>query len=300
MYTSILVPLDGSSFSEHALPLALSVARSSGAMLQLAHVHVDDAHRTNDGTLDAQQRARERAYLASVADRLATGWHGPTETTLLDGPVAEAIAAYAESHHIDLVVMTTHGRGALSRAWLGSVTDRLVRQLPMPMLLVRPHETDPADITNPPSIKHVLIPLDGSDMSERIIPHALALGRLTCSRYTLVQTLELLMTGYGLATYAPAEYEIDALMQEAQQYLDRVAAGLRAEGLQVQTEVFFGPPAMTILDYAREHAVDLIALETHGRSGAARLFLGSVADKIVRGAGEPILLRRPQDAATTP
>ena len=74
--------------------------------------------------------------------------------------------------------MTTHGRGLLSRAWLGSVADRLVRQLPMPMLLVRPHETDPADITNPPSIKHVLIPLDGSELSECIVPHALALGRL--------------------------------------------------------------------------------------------------------------------------
>jgi nucleotide-binding universal stress UspA family protein len=109
---------------------------------------------------------------------LAATWRGPIEITLLDGPVAEAIAAYAETHRVDLVVMTTHGRGLLSRAWLGSVADRLVRQLPMPMLLVRPHETDPADITNPPSINHVLIPLDGSELSECIVPHALALGRL--------------------------------------------------------------------------------------------------------------------------
>jgi nucleotide-binding universal stress UspA family protein len=300
MYTSILVPLDGSSFSEHALPLALNVARSSGAMLQLAHVHVADAHRTNDGTFDAQQRERERAYLASVADRLATAWHGPIETRLLDGPVAETIAVYAESHHCDLVVMTTHGRGVLSRAWLGSVADRLVRQLPMPMLLVRPHETDPADIANPPSINHVLIPLDGSELSECIVPHALALGRLTGAKYTLVQTLELPIIGYGLAPYAPAAYEIDALMQEAQQYLEHVATGLRAEGLQIHTEVFVGPPAMTILDYARAHAVDLIALETHGRTGTARLFLGSVADKIVRGADVPVLLHRPPSKTTAP
>src|SRR5689334_273799 len=98
MYTRILVPLDGSSFGEHALPLALSVARSSGAMLQLVHVHVADAHRTNDRPRDAQQPERERAYLASIADRLAARWQCQIETTLLNGPVAETIAAYAESH----------------------------------------------------------------------------------------------------------------------------------------------------------------------------------------------------------
>ena len=293
MYTSILVPLDGSSFSEHALPLALDVARRSDAALHLVHVHVADAHRTNDSQHDAQERERERAYLASAADRLATGWGSPIQTALLDEPVTDAIAAYAESHRIDLVAMTTHGRGALSRAWLGSVADRLVRQLPMPMLLLRPHETEPADVINPTSIKHVLVPLDGSELSERIIPHALALGGLMGARYTLLQTLELLVSGYGFATYAPAEYEINALMKEAQRYLDQIAAQLRSESYHVQTELLIGPPAMTLLDYAWTHAVDLIALETHGRTGTARLILGSVADKIIRGASVPVLLHRP-------
>jgi nucleotide-binding universal stress UspA family protein len=112
----------------------------------------------------------------------------------------------------------------------------------------------------------------------------------------LVQTIEIFMPDYGFGGYAPTDFVIDTWRTEAQQYLDRIATGLRAEGLQVQTDVVIGSPASTILKYAHDHAVDLIALETHGRSGAVRLFIGSVADKIVRGAGVPILLHRPAHA----
>ena len=169
----------------------------------------------------------------------------------------------------------------------------------MPMLLVRPHETDPADIAQPSSIDHLLIPLDGSKLSEQIVAPAIALGRLTDAKYTLLQSIEIFTPDYGYGIYAPTDFDIAAWRQTAQQNLDRIATGMRAEGLQVQTKVFVGPPAVSILDYARDHTVDLIALETHGRSGAARLVLGSVADKIVRGAGVPVLLHRPQGAATT-
>jgi nucleotide-binding universal stress UspA family protein len=240
--------------------------------------------------------SHERAYLASIADRLRSLWPGPIETMLLDGAAVESIAAYALAHQIDLVVMTTHGRGALSRAWLGSVADRLVRQLAMPVLLVRPHATDPSDSANPPRIDHILIPLDGSDWSASIIADATALGRLTDARYTLVQAIEVISPDYGFGSYVPGVDEMHAWMQEAQRYLDPIAARLRAEGLQVQTEVLIGSPANTLLDYAAAHAVDLLAISTHGRSGVARLFLGGVADKLVRGAGVPVLLRRPQPA----
>jgi len=297
MYRTIMVPLDGSSFSEHALPLALRAARLSDASLHLVCVSDSDQHHTDTTTIDTQP---ESAYLARIADRLAANWHGPIETTLLDGAVTESIAAYAESHRVDLVVMTTHGRGVLSRAWLGSVADRLSRRLPMPMVLVRPHKNNPADSANPPSINHLLIPLDGSELSEQIVAHAIALGRLTDATYTLFQTIAIFTPDYGVGIYPPTDVDIAAWMKTAQQYLDRIATGMRAEGLQVQTEVFVGFAATSILDYARDHAVDLIAIETHGRSGVARLVLGSVADKIVRGAGVPVLLHRPQSATTAP
>jgi nucleotide-binding universal stress UspA family protein len=166
----------------------------------------------------------------------------------------------------------------------------------MPVLLVRPHAADLADSAKPPRVAHILIPLDGSDWSASIVAPAIALGRLTGARYTLMQAIEVISPDYGFGSYAPGADEMNAWMQRAQQYLERIATGMRAEGLQVQTEVVIGSPAITLLDYAREHAVDLLAITTHGRSGAARLFLGGVADKLVRGAGVPVLLQRPHPA----
>lgn len=296
MYTAILVPLDGSSFAEQALPLALHLARQSDATLHLAHVHVAESQTSNAGARDLHQRERERAYLDSVAERLAPTRRDMIQTALLDGPVAESIAAYAATCRSDLVVLSTHGRGGLSRLWLGSVADRLMRRLSIPLLLTRPHGGDQATSAAPPAVGHILIPLDGTEASERILPHALALGRLMGARYTLLQTLELLGPIAGREADTPTERDLTELIEDARSYLDRIAARLRAESLSVHTELLIGPPALMILDYARDHAVDLIALETQGRSGAARLFVGSVADKVVRGAYAPVLLHRPPSA----
>jgi nucleotide-binding universal stress UspA family protein len=288
MYTSILVPLDGSSFSEHALPLALDLARRSGATLHL--VHVVDAGGSQRGVPSAWEHAQR--YLVKVAEQLRTVWPVRVETTLLDGQVDLSIAAYADAHQSDLAVITTHGRGAFSRAWLGSVADRLIRRLPSPVLLIRPHLYDAMHIQYPPRIEHMLLPLDGTHLSERIIPQALALGRLTGARYTLIQVLEMLVPFYGPEIMVPSEQITATLTRDAQCYLERIAGRLRLEGFQAHTELLIGPSAETILQYARDHAVDLIALQSQGRSGAARLFIGSVADKIVRGADAPVLLHR--------
>jgi nucleotide-binding universal stress UspA family protein len=76
-------------------------------------------------------------------------------------------------------------------------------------------------------------------------------------------------------------------------YLERVARHLRAQSVQVQTQLVVAEPDVAILDYAREHAVGLIAIATHGRGGLGRVVLGSVADAVLRRAGVPVLLYRP-------
>ncbi len=297
MYQSIVVPLDGSPFGEHALPFALAIARRTGATLYLVHVHgiVESQHRpgmSHDGMLDSQQRAAEQAYLTDVSQRLATVWDGSITTTLLDGPVAATLLDYVATCGADLVVMTTHGRGAVSRFWLGSVADRVLRHAPAPILLIRPDETAP-DLSRAPNFAHVLIPLDGSALAEQVLPYATALGRLMDADYTLLQAIKPIITSYGPEVYVLSDEVLDQWMTAAQAYLDGVAERLQAEGLQVQAKVVLEPPALSILDYARTHQVDLIALATHGRGGFSRLFLGSVADKIVRSADVPVLMYHP-------
>src|SRR4051794_37061349 len=127
MYRSILVPLDGSPFGERALPLALNIARRASATLQLVHVHDTDTPRLRgrplpvDSERDSHSRMDERVYLAEVSQRLAPTWDGPTTTALLEGPVAATLLDHVTSSGVDLVVMTTHGRGGFSRLFLGNI-----------------------------------------------------------------------------------------------------------------------------------------------------------------------------------
>jgi nucleotide-binding universal stress UspA family protein len=294
MYRSIVVPLDGSAFGEHALPFALSLARRAGAQLHLAHVHVPPAPILADAN-DAELRTSERMYLDGLVQRVEARWDVPITTMLLDGPVAPTLHVYAIACQADLVVMTTHGRGALSRFWLGSIADTVIRQAPVPVLLIRPQE-QPLDIVHEPAVKRILIPLDGSALAEQMLTHATALGRLVQAEYMLLQAIEPIYVGYRTELYGVGVNALgmERLRIEAQEYLDRFAAQLRADGLRVQTATVIDLAGSAILNSAEEHAVDLIALATHGRSGLARLLIGGVADKVIRGASVPVLLHRPQ------
>jgi nucleotide-binding universal stress UspA family protein len=297
MYHSIMVPLDGSPFGEHALPYALDIGRRTGAQLHLAHVYITPPPESGD-VVDAELCAHEQAYLEGLVPRVQPHCAGPITTVQLDGPIAAELHDYAVAIKADLVVMTTHGRGALSRFWLGSVADKLVRQLPMPVLLVRPHEPAP-DFVHAPMLTHILIPLDGSALAEQILPHALVLGRLAQAEFTLLQAIPPVIRAYGTELYGAGwdDQALEQMRANAHAYLDGVVAPLRAESLHVRTVVVDDFPVTAILEYARTHAVDLIALATHGRSGVARWLLGGVADKVVRGATLPVLLYRPQNEA---
>jgi nucleotide-binding universal stress UspA family protein len=301
MYRSIMVPLDGSAFGEQALPYALSIVRASGAALSLVHVHRDQTvylvgpTPVVDATENVCQRASEGAYLTALSQRLAAQAGRPISVALLDEPVADALAAHAAETHADLIVLTSHGRGGMSRIWLGSTADALVRQTATPLLVIRPTEERTSE-GEEPHIEHVLIPLDGSELAEDILEHALALGSLTGARYTLLEAIDPNTVVYisPPATVSISELEIERLREAAQKYLDGVAERLRARGYAVQIAVALAPPSTAILEHAHTNNVDAIAMSTHGRSGVRRLLLGSVADKVIRGAGTPLLIHHPR------
>jgi nucleotide-binding universal stress UspA family protein len=304
MYRSILVPLDGSPFAEQALPLALSIANRAGASLEVVQVHVLYAFQELacswlpfDPTEDAVYKEHERACLDAVLGRLQKTASVPVTATLLDGLTVDGILERARTTAADLIVMTTHGRGPMSRFWLGSVADEVVRNAPAPILLVRPQEAS-AGPAPEPNLRRILIPLDGSELAEQVREPAIALGGLMDSEYTLIRVVQ----SRSLPANHPAVAELrtgekprlEKRKAEAQAYLDRVAERLRAQALRIQTHVVVAESVATaVLDMAREKDIDVIAVATHGRSGLKRLLLGSVADKIVRGAFTPVLVYRP-------
>lgn len=303
MAKTILVPLDGSTFAEHALPVATGLARASGGRLHLVQVHEVPVVPTSpdllvpyDAQWDSALRQQEEEYLGSVANRVAERAGIQARTELLSGPAEMALATYAREMDVDLVVMTTHGRSGLSRMWLGSVADGVIRRSQVPVLLLRPSHAE-VDYDEELRPLHILCPLDGSELSRGIIEPALWLGGFSGARVTLLRiTLPIPLLRPQLI--GPGAGREDVLTEEeqarAREEVEQVAAPLRARGVQVETAVVsHGVPAVAILDYAATHAVDLIALATHGRGGWSRLALGSVADKVLRGSLMPVLVYRP-------
>jgi nucleotide-binding universal stress UspA family protein len=302
MGRDILVPLDGSTFSEHALPVAADLARRTGARLHVVQVHESlaaqvpaDCVAVVDPSWEGAIRSGEEENLRSVAGTCAarTGIHPVTE--LLDGAVVPTLAAYAEEMGIGTIVMTTHGRGGISRVWMGSVADALVRRSSIPVLLIRPREGAVA-WDRAFDARHVLVPLDGSELAEGILAPALELGALCDARFTLLRVVMplpfIVPPGSVAATYS--ETGATETRDCAAAYLDSAAAALRARGITVATDTLFHTAAAQgILDYAAANSVDLIAMATHGRGGWSRVALGSVADRVMRGTMMPVMLYRP-------
>jgi nucleotide-binding universal stress UspA family protein len=309
MYRLIQVPLDGSPFAEQSLPLAISLAQRDGAALQVVRVHEPiegvflDRPGTLGSTLDRELMDKARENLDATVKSVVEETGLRVDVALLKGPVPEMISRHAAASEADLLVMTTQGRGPLGRMWFGSVADALVRQSPIPLLLVRPQE-ESSEVSQPLNLRRVLLPLDGSPFAEQALEPALALGGKQ-GEFTLLRVIPLISpVAYDPTSGRVSGIRTSVLQQlqklkqeqeaEAKEYLEQLAQRLRARSVNVVTQLAtYEQPATAILDAAAKRGVDAIAMTTRGRSGFKRLLLGSVADKVVRGATAPVLICPP-------
>lgn len=300
----ILVPLDGSDFSERALDPAAALAIRDGAEIRLLTVVPTEppiplafADPTLLGNWVDEEGARRRDYVERTAAGVAArSGECPVEALVRVGKVDAAIREVAEEFDVDLVVATTHGRGAFQRAWLGSTADRLLRSLERPLLLLPPTSAH-ADRFSEAQVRHVLVPLDGSEAAEAAID-ALPLvlpgsGDIRLTLATVVEERFALPAAYLPHTISE-ESARDERRKKAAAYLAGISRRVEEGGLSVpETHVLTADSAAHgLLRYCEKADVDMIALSTHGRGGVSRFAVGSVADKLVRGAGVPVLVIR--------
>ena len=293
----ILLPLDGSRIAEQALPVVGTLAHRGGTKVHLASVIppmpvflAGGEEPVPDPGLEQELRDQLTEYLRSTAEALETT-HGVEVTyALLDGSPAQALADHARAKRVRLIVMTTHGHSGINRFWLGSVADRLLRWVKVPVLLLRP--TDGALQTE---FRHTLIALDGLSEGERVLEPAIELGSLCPdAHFTLVQVVEppvALITRMAMHPAKMRPHWRELQENCARSYLERVATRMRTRGLRVATQMISAPGIGTqILELAHAIAADLIVVGTHGARGVERMLLGSVADKVIRGASQPVLV----------
>jgi nucleotide-binding universal stress UspA family protein len=300
VYNRILVPLDRSPFAENALPHAIAIAHQSSGTIHLVTVHSVSWPEAGkpatigvDAGFDSILVREEQEYLEALARSIGAD-HGVAATdALLDGPVASAVARHSRDADIDLVVMSTHGHGGFRRTWLGSTADRLLRKLRVPILLVRP--LDSVTPVGPQrAFHHALVALDGSDPAERALEAAAGLPFAPNARCTLLRIAPMpVMPGSSFVpdTARANREELDERTRKAAEYLQSMAdvAGRHWDVVD-QHVVASYRTAESILTEADESGADLIVVGTHGRTHLGRAVLGSVADKVVRGATVPVLV----------
>lgn len=304
MYKIIMAAHDGSSNSSIALTRAIRFARHFKAELRIVRVSepviVVDAlagvasAESQQKAIDAQV-ARELRELEACARKARRVGIPSVVTALLEGSPAITLANYAREFQIDLIVMSSHSRGEVARLALGSVTDYLSRNTEIPVLIVR---QAPNLVTRDEAIvERILVPLDGSELAEQILPQVVA---LTSTPFTTVNLLQVLTP----ATFSQKKIMEPALpwweneFSRADDYLEHTAGFLRHSGIAVVTDVVLSADiGGAILQHAADARADLIALTTSGTGGWKRLLFGSIADEIARKSRISVLLFHPKSAA---
>jgi nucleotide-binding universal stress UspA family protein len=297
MFKKILVPLDRSALAEQAIGQAALIAHGAEARIDLVVVHSPYLFEAQWN--DAEWKADHR-YLEAVERDLQSAVPVPVTHGVMRGSAADRICERALD--ADLVVMTSHGRAGLSRAWLGSVADSVVRNTSVPVLILLPTTTSKPRAAARSGFRHILVPIDGSELAGEALGPAINLAKAIGADLTLFQAVHPipLIDGYDpripltLQSMVVDEGTTAAILSQTKRRLGALAKRLHDEhGLVVSSDAAVDDQiADAIVHFALTHDIDCIAMTTHGR-GASRLLLGSVADKVLRGSGLPVLLRRP-------
>jgi nucleotide-binding universal stress UspA family protein len=297
MYSHILVPLDGSGLAEQALPYVRILAQSLKSEVKLLRVIdrvppdlADPDHGLFLDRVALSLRNEAEEYLDQIAssfrdDGIAVS-NAVHESESASG-VASLIIEEAESQPDALIAMTTHGRSGWTRWLFGSVSDKILRAATRPLFLIRCTKNQ---VSSNEKIESLLVSLDGSDLAEQVLPHAVAIAR------SLNLETSLLRVTFGIEGGDPRvslkeKREPDP---EAVAYLGKIADRLRQEGItsvNIPT-AFSEDPSEVIVDRANELPNCIVAVTSHGRSGIRRRYFASVTDRVSSHCGGPLLLVR--------
>lgn len=302
--STIIVPLDGSSLAECAVPVALRLVQPEDGRLILLRVPVYAEAQAPIGAeynmfwpeiRDAPSNFRQvyqdaEQYLTHVAAQYEK--QGVTVTARVEeGDRAGAIVDLAAETRADLIVMTTHGRTGVSRWIIGSITERVLHDAPCPVLAVRAQADCLPEQPASGVADRVVVPLDGSELAELALAPALAIAKATGG--------ELVLFRVGQPDAEATDPSIGRPTETSEAYLERVAAEIRQAGVNVSTVTVAssgsGPASVAnaILDFAAAEGINIIAMSTHGRSGLRRWVYGSVAEKVLHNADIATLIVRP-------
>ena len=288
MYERILVPLDGSKLAELALPCAEELAGVFNSEVVLIGICEPE---------ESPYSHMCQIYIEKIAEVVGNRIKKVSSMVIvkpvaLDGRPAEGIIDYTEKNDVSLIIMASHGRSGIMSWTLGSVANKVLQRTGTPILLIRAKASH-LEAGAQGLFNRILVPLDGSDVGEVVLPHVRQLTEKLESEVVLLQVVapgQHVHTIGGLDYVRFAEQQIESMKAEAKEYLQKVSKRLAGTKGMVRSEVRVGDTAHEIIKFADEANIRLVTISSHGRSGIRQWISGSVTHKILHAGNTPLLL----------
>jgi nucleotide-binding universal stress UspA family protein len=300
MFDPILVPLDGSQLAECVLPHIVAIARSFEAEITLLRMLEKNQAGTPAQLFDLLNwqinKTKAALYLEKTKARLQeTGLRA--RATVLEGLVAEGITEYAKNQGMKLIILSSHGHSGLTQWGISSITQKIILSAPTSVFIVRahPYGVHPGELSEPPVYERILVPLDGSQRAENVLPIITQLARFHKSQINLAQVVQ---TPEMARQMPPAHEDIDLSnrvvernREEAGHYLEQVKSRSYLEGISVQTHLITSDNAAVALHQLGEQEhIDMVTLSAHGYSGNHQWPYGSMVNNFIMYGKVPLLI----------
>jgi nucleotide-binding universal stress UspA family protein len=291
LFRRIIVPLDGTPTAERILPYVQYLARWFHSDVTLLHV-LFRPHRPQSGPdtvvypdiLHDRAHSLATAYLSEVARELVESGLSP-RTVVVSGEPVKVIAAHTPQGAYELTALCTNDRSALSRFWRESAVGGLLASSRVPLLLVNAR-LNRAKYNVPPAPRSLLVAIDGSSVSRRSIPYVIDVARAGGLGVTLLHVLR-----------SRRRHNIPSDEASVRRRLEIAAHRFKEAGVAVVTDVRRGPPADTIVDVQNELGGCVAVIASRVRRGWRRALLGSVVDRVLHLAADPVLVIPPGGAS---
>ncbi len=294
-FEHIVFPTDRSASADRAFQYALDLVRRNVGTLDVIHAFVPDVLEGIDDIDTFLDNGLPADIKADLIRKVVVAHHLeavklPHKVHIVTSSLspASAILDYASSNAVDLLVMGTNGRRGLDKLLLGHTTDEVVRSAPCPVLAVSPNVPTQDEA---PEVRKILVPVDLSAHSGKVLQFAAHFATVYQAELHLLNVVKPLpyphivaLSDAGLPSNWPS-----FMQAQMTEHMNQLLTATTTLGMAAEIHVEHGPPATVILDFAAQAQMDMIVMGTHGHTGIDRLFLGSVAERVVRAAPCPVV-----------
>jgi nucleotide-binding universal stress UspA family protein len=300
MFDTILVPLDGSQLADCVLPHVVAIARPFNAETTLLRMLEKNQAGTSAQLFDLVNwqinKTRADLYLEKTKAWLQESGV-VVRKKIMEGLVADGITEYAQNQGTKLIVLSSHGRNGLTQLGISSVTQKIILNAQTSLFIVRAHQygIHSGEFSKTLLYQRILVPLDGSQRAENVLPIITQLAQFHKSKILLVQVVQ---TPEMARQMPPAPEDIDLSNRvvtrnrvEADRYLEELKSRSYLEGIAVQTHLITSDNvAVALHQLGEQEQIDMVALSAHGYSGNHQWPYGSMVNNFIMYGKVPLLI----------